>query len=54
MEKKKSKKKDKAAPGLHSSNQLFAREKDNNSVSGNYNYVIDMPYTKTTEFLTTH
>jgi hypothetical protein len=49
MDKKKNKKSkgDKAqasATGIHNSNQLYARDKDNNSVSGNYNYVIDAQY----------
>jgi hypothetical protein len=43
MDKKKSKKPkaDKNTAGILNSNLLYTRDKDSNSISGNYNYVID-------------
>jgi hypothetical protein len=49
MDKKKGKKNksDKhafAAASIQNTNQLIQRDKDNNSISGNYNYMIDTQY----------
>lgn len=55
MEKKKGKKSksDKQAfvvPNIQHTNQLFQRDKDNNSISGNYNYMIDSQYREQKSF----